>query len=643
MNRIILEPLTLRGVTFKNRVIHSPMVPGMASNDGCVTRELIRFHRASARGGAAVVTLGNATLDMEHYRDEARQVDLASPRAAIGLGEFVRGVERYGAVADIEINHCGIHTHPTRSTGAPMGPSALRPGDIEMTPEDIRRMVERYAKGALLCRDAGFRMVMLHGAHGNLLAQFASPLTNRRTDGYGGTPKKRARFAREVIDEVRRLCGEDMVIEYRISGNEYVVGGLDLKETLEFVECLEDRVDLFHVSGGMISVPGYNRFCFPNCYMEQGINLKYAREFKKHTSSAVAVVGGLLDMDFAERALEEGACDMAAFCRPLMADPEMVRKYAEGRADEITPCIRCGYCFGVNHESTVTCAVNPLCGQEDEFPEGVLPAAPRKKKVAVVGGGPGGMQAARTAASRGHSVTLFEKESRLGGHLITASALPVKKEFRPYMDWSVRETKKTVRDIRLGTEATPEMIRAEGFDAVIAAVGAVPAKLPVPADGTVIAYTCDTMPEEIPGEDIVVIGGGMTGYETACHFCEQGKRVTVLDMSPLELLPMGEGSRTTRSMSLGLLDRIGVRVTEIGGARVEAIEHGSVAYTVGGERRRIPADAVIWAVGLKPERELAESFRQVVPACNFYKIGDCVNSAKIGDAVHGGFDAAYAL
>lgn len=576
MNRIILEPLTLRGVTFKNRVIHSPMVPGMASNDGCVTRELIRFHRASARGGAAVVTLGNATLDMEHYRDEARQVDLASPRAAIGLGEFVRGVERYGAVADIEINHCGIHTHPTRSTGAPMDPSALRPGDIEMTPEDIRRMVERYAKGALLCRDAGFRMVMLHGAHGNLLAQFASPLTNRRTDGYGGTPKKRARFAREVIDEVRRLCGEDMVIEYRISGNEYVEGGL-------------------------------------------------------------------LDMDFAERALEEGACDMAAFCRPLMADPEMVRKYAEGRADEITPCIRCGYCFGVNHESTVTCAVNPLCGQEDEFPEGVLPAAPRKKKVAVVGGGPGGMQAARTAASRGHSVTLFEKESRLGGHLIMASALPVKKEFRPYMDWSVRETKKTVRDIRLGTEATPEMIRAEGFDAVIAAVGAVPAKLPVPADGTVIAYTCDTMPEEIPGEDIVVIGGGMTGYETACHFCEQGKRVTVLDMSPLELLPMGEGSRTTRSMSLGLLDRIGVRVTEIGGARVEAIEHGSVAYTVGGERRRIPADAVIWAVGLKPERELAESFRQAVPACNFYKIGDCVNSAKIGDAVHGGFDAAYAL
>ncbi len=269
-------------------------------------------------------------------------------------------------------------------------------------------------------------MSMIHGAHGNLIAQFASRLYNKRTDEYGGSLENRARFAIEVLDRVRELCGEDFVIEYRISADEIHPDGMHLDETLRFIELIQDKVDILHVSAGLHGEFEYMRNWWQNYLMDREYNVHYAADIKKaFPNKVVCTVGSIMDIGKAEEILAAGKADMVAMCRPLLADPEMPRKYALGREEDHRPCLRCQYCgCRLIVPAVINCAVNPFLGNETEFPEAKVTKADVKKRVAVVGGGPAGIQALLTLCERGHDVTLYEMSDRLGGHLVPGSALP---------------------------------------------------------------------------------------------------------------------------------------------------------------------------------------------------------------------------
>ncbi|MCI8594448.1 MAG: FAD-dependent oxidoreductase [Oscillospiraceae bacterium] len=648
----VFTPLQVKGITFRNRIINSPGVPSLASNDGCSTPQLRDFHAAYARGGAAVVTIGNASLNMTDYRDESRQIDLANPRTFISLNELVEGIEHYGAVANIEINHPGMHVPLEDAcstvTAMPIGPSGI-PGKVqEMDQAMIDKIVNDYATAAYNCMKAGFRMVMIHGAHGNLIPQFVSPFTNHRTDKYGGSLENRARFAIEVLDAIRAKCGNDLVIEYRIAAEEYAENGMHIEDTIEFVKMIEDKIDMLHVSSGMVHVVEYVRYMISPSYMEHMINVKFSRALKQAgIKVTMGVVGSIMNLDNAEKILADGDADYVCMYRPFQADPNLVKKCSRNHPEDVTPCIRCQYESRIRNGQVAGCAVNPILGRENEFPNGKVPLSPEPKKVAIIGGGAAGMQAARTAVDRGHDVTLFEKSGALGGSLIPATALDFKEDLRSYLKWAIRATENCGCKIRLNTEVTPELIEHEGFEAIVVAVGADPIIPKVPGiDRPNVHWGAhaDMGLVEV-GQKVVIVGGGMVGYECAVGLGREGKDVTVVDMLPVEQLPTGAGPRHESGFAIALLEMANeAHVKEMGGVKlVEVNDEGAVVEDANGKRTTLPADTVLLAVGMRPRKEEAEKFRHVIAECDIQFAGDCNKARIVGNAVYEGFNAALAL
>ncbi len=388
--------------------------------------------------------MGNSVVDIKEASDEERQLDMGSDDCLLPLSLFAEMCEGYGAHASLEINHNGKDSDPGKTGKAAYSPSALMPSHElwraklqgrEMLPAQrwtTRRSaqtVEKYAAAAHRCKRVGMKMTMIHGGHGNLIAQFASALYNKRTDEYGGSLENRARFATQVLDRVRALCGEDFVIEYRISADEIHPDGMHLPETLRFIELIQDKVDILHVSAGLHGELPYMRNWWQNSLMDREYNVHYAADIKKaFPNLVVCTVGSIMDIERAEEIIASGKADMVAMCRPLLADPAMPRKYALGREDDRRPCLRCQYCgFRLMIPAVINCAVNPYLGNETEFPEAKVKKADVKKRVAVIGGGPAGIQALLTLCERGHDVTLYEMSDHLGGHVVSGSALPSSK------------------------------------------------------------------------------------------------------------------------------------------------------------------------------------------------------------------------
>jgi 2,4-dienoyl-CoA reductase-like NADH-dependent reductase (Old Yellow Enzyme family)/thioredoxin reductase len=645
----VFQPLKVGNMTIKNRIEFTPMVSCHAnSRTGEVTNEMIEFMGGQARSGASIVTIGATTVDEDTGADFYGELSITKDSDIAGLSLLADEVHRYGAKISVEMLHAGRGAAPylLKDGLNAVGPSSFpTPTGFhyveELKQPQIDDIINRFADCAERLMKSGFDMIMVHGAHGNLIGAFLSSLVNHRTDWYGGSLENRMRFPLQVLEAIRAKCGRNINIEYRISGDEIIPGGMRLDECLEFLKVAQKDIDIAHISQGLIVDSRYMQYTIPPYYMPHCHNVKYAEAAKKVLDIPVTTVGSITTIEEAEEILEAGKADIVGMARPCMADQDIVTKAYRGQADTIRPCLRCiEGCGNIFFGKHIRCSVNPVVGREHKYK--TIAKADVKKKVMVVGGGAAGMMAAQTLIKRGHEVILFDKSDRLGGMLHEASALPFKGDLKRYLDWNIRTTMSCGAEIRLNTAVTPEIVKEVNPDALVAALGADVFVPNIPGiDGKNVALVTDVDTKKVKcGNKVVVCGGGLSGMECALGLAMEGKDVTVVEMQSEENLA-GKMFFITKSQLLDLCKKYNVKT--VCDSKVEKItEKGVEIIDRQWRRSAIECDSVVNAFGVKPHREEALQLASYIPEA--YLIGDVAGKeATIHVANHTAFDVCVEI
>jgi 2,4-dienoyl-CoA reductase-like NADH-dependent reductase (Old Yellow Enzyme family)/thioredoxin reductase len=633
----LLSPLRIGNLMMKNRIA----VPPMSADDDA--------YEMRARGGAALVTLGEAMVHGPTAISHPGTMILDDESNMPLLIRSAERIKRHQALASIELVHSGRRSNPLYTRDHMVyGPSAgMGPYGVEVTPmsEDLMaEIADAFAHGAFMAQLAGFDMCMVHAGHGWLLAQFLSPLNNQRTDRFGGSLENRARFPTMVLDRIRAKCGANFPIELRLSGDEFFPGGMKIDETVELARMLAEKVDIIHVSATTFHQHGTAGIrMFPNMFLPPACNAHLAGAIKKAVNIPVAAVGAIHTPELMERIIAEGTADIVCVGRGIIADPDLPRKITEGREYDITRCTRCNVCISggfIPHvpiaTGVVRCSVNPTCGRESEFWLKEPPV--NKKNVLVIGGGPAGMQAAITAADRGHEVTLVEKSDSLGGMLKKAVHPPFKADLKEFTDVLVRRVSHRPIHVKLNTIMSPEKAQSLVPDVIIAALGAEPISPSLAGKELphVMMATEIQKNEAILGQTIVVVGGGLVGCEEGLHLAMLGKNVTILEMRS----DLAKDANFLHWKALMLeLEKYVKTVTN---TTVQAITpQGVIASNPDGIEQFYPADSVVLATGMRPLSQQAEAFRNCAP--EFICIGDCCTPQKVQEAIQSGYNAGYYL
>jgi 2,4-dienoyl-CoA reductase-like NADH-dependent reductase (Old Yellow Enzyme family)/thioredoxin reductase len=640
----LFEPIKIGKLQLKNRIVMPALNSKLGTEFGAVSDRLIDFYVERAKGGVGLIIIENTCIDWPVGKAGTNPIRADEWKFVQGLHELAEAVHPYGTKIATQLQHTGRQgSSMTSAEGQQLvAPSAIPclPTGAEMprelTIEEIEGLIGKFVFGAAITRTAGFDAVEIQGAHGYLITQFMSPYTNKRTDEYGGDFEGRMRFALRVVEGVRGAVGPDFPIIFRLSGDEYIEGGLTLEDNKLIAQRLESAgVDALSVSAGIYESPPWYGRIFPTMGMPEGCNVPLAAGIKKVINIPVIVAGKLGNPLLAEEVLKDGKADLIAVGRPLLADPELPRKAAEGRLDDIRPCLYCneGCAGNMANMWRISCQVNPALGRERDYE---IKPATKVKRVVVVGGGPAGMEAARVAALRGHDVTLYEKERSLGGQLTPASAPLFKKPLKHLAEYLKNQTGKAGVKIELGREATPERIKELKPDVAILATGATHIVPDIPGvKGGNVATACEILlGEKEAGDRIAVVGGGEVGAEVAWFLAEQGKKVTIVEMTYGVANDMNLFSRF---YLLDKLAELGIEVLTNMTAE-EITDKGVAAIDISGDRRIVEADTVVLATGFKSNSELEEKLRGEIP--EVYTIGDCVELGKIWGAIHGGARAA---
>ena len=620
----VFTPINVGGVTLKNRIEFAPMVCDFTNSIGEATQRYVDFVEEQAASGVALIHLGATPVDWATGADYPSELDVTDDLKENNLGLLAEAAHTHGAKLSVELVHAGRGVNAKLiKTKWGLAPTSLPLPDQypyikEMDQNDIERIVGCYADcAARVCR-CGFDGVLIHGAHGNLIAQFLSPLTNHRVDIYGGSFENRCRFPLMILRAVRAAVRRDFIVELRISGDEMTTGGMKIDEVIEFLKIAQEHIDLVTMSAGLIVDYRAQFYTMPPYYRPRGANVPLARAVKQcpDIRIPVSVVGGI-DVDMAEQIISEGSADMVAIARGLLADPDMLKKCYRGKPEDVRPCLRCWGC-AANYAGHVQCAVNPAVGRVERYSR--VYRADVKKKVVVIGGGVAGAEAACTLTQRGHDVVLFEKQGIIGGLLNDINKLPFKKDLLRYTEWLTRMTMNCGADIRLNTEATPELVMAENPDAIVAACGAAPSPPPISGldrRNVFNVLDVDSGRKKVSGR-VVVCGGGTSGCESGLALAMAGCEVTIVDKIPVADFASGM-SIITRKMLIALLSDNNVRL--IGDHFIRSIGEKSVLVEGRNwEYEELPADFVVEALGMKPNRAIADRFVELIP--DVFVVGD---------------------
>jgi len=638
----LFEPAKIGKLRIKNRVLMAPMgVGGLENLDGTLSQRGIDYYAARAKGGTGLIITGftRASREIEPPLEDKLVVD--SKMHVNWLNELAEAVHDYGAKVFVLLSAGLGRVAPPdllKVAGA-VAPSPLpcfwNPSLMtrELSIEEIERLVHAFEFSAEILKIAGIDGVELHGHEGYLFDQFMTSLWNKRTDKYGGDLEGRLRFPLEVIEAIKRGAGADFPVVYRFGLNHYIEGGRETEEGLEIARRLElAGVDAIEVDAGCYETWYW---AHPPTTLPPGCMVDMAEMAKKVVKIPVITVGKLGYPELAEKVLQEGKADLIALGRALLADPEWANKVKEGRLEDIRPCIGCheGCLKRAMDCKYISCAVNPATGMEKEF---TIKPAEKKKSVLVVGGGPGGMEAARIAALKGHQVTLWEKGNALGGNLIPASVPDFKQDYKKLLNYLTTQIKKLGVAIELSKEATPELIQAMKPDVVFIATGSTPIIPEIPGvKGKAVVTAVDVLlGRKEAGESVVVVGGGLIGCETALYLAQQGKKLTVVEILDSVMRDMYTANRMHL---LKLLADANVKVlTE--GKVLEITDKGIIIADKHNKRSTLPADTVVLAVGMDSNDGFSGTLADKIP--EVYSIGDCVEPRKIMEAIWEGFRIA---
>lgn len=633
----VLSPISIGSTRLKNRLVVAPMVSVFCDTDGMATERFIAYHEAKARGGWGLIIVEDYAVD-----PNGRGFWTAGLWKDEQIESHVRLTERVhaaGAKIFAQIYHCGRQTSSALIGSQPVSASPIPcpiMGEVPhaLTVAEIGRIVSQFGDTALRAKKAGFDGVEVHGAHGYLISQFMSKHSNKRTDRYGGSLENRIRFPLEILADIRAKVGPEFTIDFRISADEHVPDGRTIEETKAVAIKLQQAgVDVLHVSAG---VYGSTWAIIPPLNVTTGWIVDCAEAVKRVVDIPVITVGRINDPLLAESILASGKADQVAMGRGSLADPELPNKFAEGRLEDIRHCIGCQQgCLAVLFRNEpIRCLVNPTLGFEylNE-----LKKADSPKRITVVGGGPAGMEAARAAALSGHQVTLYERATALGGEFTLAAFPPSKGDMSSFSSWAARQIEKLGVAIKLGIEYTATTCTQEKPDVVIIATGSVPARPPIPGiDGEKVVAARDALRGKAAvGHEVVVAGGGMIGSETATYFASLGKQVTVVDMLPTIA---AEEEMTRKGFLMKLMEEQRIRL--LPGARIIEITEQGVQVEVDGSPIFLKADTVILALGLTPERDLAQ---ELEGKAKIRVVGDAVKPRDALEAVREGFLAGASI
>lgn len=632
-------------ISIKNRIVMPAMEILAAGFNGEMSDDLIKYYEKRAKAGTGLIVTAYASVDDEFSQSFAgAQLKLTDPRHTAGFTKLARNLHKYDTKVFVQIYQAGRQAVPSKITGkrivAPsaVGFSLYDQIPEEMTVQEIESSVQKFIRSARILKNAEIDGVEILAAGGYLINQFLSPYSNKRTDQYGGSFDNRIRFLSQIIQGIRAECGKEFAISVRFSADEFTEGGYGLDEGVRIAKRLEELgVDVLSVNNANQE---HRYYIIEPITIKTGWKSHIIRTISEAVNIPVMATNVIKTPDQAEEMLADGLMDFAAIARGMMADDEWSRKAYEDRGHEVKPCIGCLYCLDQTAKfQRSICAVNPTVARDNEFPP--LTRDLKGKVAVVVGAGPAGIEAAMVLAKRGCEVTIFEKNSYLGGAVELGARTPDKEVLSTLIDYYRIQIDKLAITVKFNTVATADMLLSMNPYAIFVATGAEPIIPPIEGVASDSVYTVDKVLHEefsMANKNVVVIGGGMTGCEVAEHLALQGNSVTLVEMQEKLAAEVSPDNLFTVLKNLDKHD-----ASILLSHRLEKFEEGQIVVNdlANGDLKNIPADAVVLSLGNRPDKnlfsELQSRHNKVVA------IGDCVKVGRVAQAVQSGFEKAYVL